>query len=131
MQSQPIGLRKIFIDFFFFQANQWDCTKSLSFFNRFASSEECFRTFLAKFVACQFSHAGFRPGARGYLEWVVNQRNPSGYWQVVTGGELGQIICLGLAFLKVLVASGRGHVISDIFFRLESSRSSPVFAEQS
>ena len=39
-----IGLRKIFMDYFFFQADQWDCTKSLSIFNRFASSEQRFRT---------------------------------------------------------------------------------------
>ena len=60
LQSQPIGLRKILIDYFFFQANQWDCTKSLSIFNGIASSEERFKTFLAKFVACQFFHSGFR-----------------------------------------------------------------------
>ena len=41
--SQPMGFYKIFIEF-----------------NRFASSEERFVTFLAKFVACQFSHLGFR-----------------------------------------------------------------------
>ena len=40
LQSEPIGLRKIFIDYFFFQVDQWDCTKPLSIFNRFASSEE-------------------------------------------------------------------------------------------
>ena len=27
LQSQPIGLRKIFIDYFSFQVDQWDCTK--------------------------------------------------------------------------------------------------------
>ena len=32
LQSPPIGLRKIFIDYFFFQADQRDCTKSLSTF---------------------------------------------------------------------------------------------------
>ena len=54
LQRQPIGLHKIFIDYFFFQADQWDCTKSLLIFNQFASSEECVRTFLAKlFVTCQ------------------------------------------------------------------------------
>ena len=53
LQSQPIGLHKIFIDYFFFQADQWDCTKSLLIFNRFATSEERFRMFLAKFVTCQ------------------------------------------------------------------------------
>ena len=30
LQSPPTGLRKIFIDYFCFQADQWDCTKSLS-----------------------------------------------------------------------------------------------------
>ena len=40
LQSQPIGLPKIFIDYLFFQANQSDCTNSVSIFNRFASSEE-------------------------------------------------------------------------------------------
>ena len=40
LQSQPIGLRKIFIDYLFSEANQSDCTKSVSIFNRFASSEE-------------------------------------------------------------------------------------------
>ena len=42
LQSQPIGLRKIFIDYFFFQVDQWDCTKPLSIFDRLASSEERF-----------------------------------------------------------------------------------------
>ena len=45
LQSQPIGLRKIFIDYFFFQVDQSDCTKPLSIFDRLASSEERFRTF--------------------------------------------------------------------------------------
>ena len=40
LQSQPIGLRNIFIDYLFFQADQSDCTKSVSIFNQFASSEE-------------------------------------------------------------------------------------------
>ena len=40
LQSQPIGLRKVFIDYLFFQADQSYCTKSVSTFNRFASSEE-------------------------------------------------------------------------------------------
>ena len=40
LQSQPIGLRKIFIDYLFFQTDQSDCTKSVSISNRFASSEE-------------------------------------------------------------------------------------------
>ena len=39
LQSQPIGLPKIFIDYLFFQADQSDCTKSVSILNRFASSE--------------------------------------------------------------------------------------------
>ena len=67
------------------------------------------------------------------LGWLDNLGNPLGYWQVVTGGDLGQIIsfylgffpfmirfCLGLAFLKVL-ASGWGDVISF------SNRSSPIY----
>ena len=29
LQSWPIGLRKIFIDYFFFQADQWDYTECL------------------------------------------------------------------------------------------------------
>ena len=37
-QSPPIGLRTISIDYFF-QADQWVCSKSLSIFNHFASSE--------------------------------------------------------------------------------------------
>ena len=45
LQSQRIWLRKIFIDYFFFQVEQWDCTKPLSIFDRLASSEERFRTF--------------------------------------------------------------------------------------
>ena len=32
LQSQPIGLPKIFIDYLFFQADQSDCTKSVSIF---------------------------------------------------------------------------------------------------
>ena len=40
LHSQPIGLRKIFIDYLFLQANQSDCSKSVSISNRFASSEE-------------------------------------------------------------------------------------------
>ena len=43
--SPYIGLRKIFIDYFFFQVDQWDCTKPLSIFDRLASSEELFRKF--------------------------------------------------------------------------------------
>ena len=30
LPSKPIGLRKILIAYFFFPADQWDCTKSLS-----------------------------------------------------------------------------------------------------
>ena len=66
---------KIFIDYLFFQADQSDCTKSVSIFNRFASSEERLRL--------SFPTRG--------LGWLVNQRNPSGYWQV-TKGDLSQII---------------------------------------
>ena len=40
LQSQPIGLPKIFIDYLFLQADQSDCTKSVSIFNRYAFSEE-------------------------------------------------------------------------------------------
>ena len=80
LQSQPIGFPKIFIDYLFFQADQSDCTKSVSIFNRFASSEERWN----QNVPCQIC----RP--RG-LGWLVNQRNPSGYWQV-TKGDLSQII---------------------------------------
>ena len=39
LQSQPIGLRKTFIDYLFFQVDQWDCTKPLSICDRFASSD--------------------------------------------------------------------------------------------
>ena len=37
LQSHPIGLRKIFIDYLFFQADQSDCTKSVSIFNYYLS----------------------------------------------------------------------------------------------
>ena len=40
LQSHPIGLRKIFIDYIFLQADQSDCTKSVSIFNRFAYNFE-------------------------------------------------------------------------------------------
>ena len=46
LQSQPIGWPKIFIDYFFFQVDQWDCTKFLPICDRFASSEERFRSFI-------------------------------------------------------------------------------------
>ena len=62
LQSWPIGLRKIFIDYFFFQADQWDYTECLSIFNRFASSEESFRTFFGKCVA--FRH-------RWIFKWLI------------------------------------------------------------
>ena len=39
LQSQPIGLPKIFSDYFFFQVDQWDCTKPLSICDRFACSD--------------------------------------------------------------------------------------------
>ena len=64
-QSPPIGLQKIFIDYFFFQADQWDCTKSSSIFNRFASSEQPEH---AKFVASQFPTRS--------LGWLVNYGRP-------------------------------------------------------
>ena len=105
LQSQPIGLRKIFIDYFFFQDDQWDCTKSLSIFNRFASSEERFRTSLPNLSFVSFPTRG--------LGWFVNQQNPSEYWQV-KGGDLGQIL------------------VGGTWFQIDfSSRSSPVFAEHS
>ena len=56
LQSQPIGLPKIFIDYFFFQADQWDCTKSVSIFKKNVE----IRTFFAKFVALEFFHSWFR-----------------------------------------------------------------------
>ena len=37
LQSLPIGLRKIFIDFFCWQADEQDCKNCLSIFDRFAS----------------------------------------------------------------------------------------------
>ena len=80
LRSQPIGLPKIFIDYLFFQADQSDCTKSVSIFNRFASSEE---HSLPNLSPLSFPTRG--------LGWLVNQRNPSGYWQV-TKGDLSQII---------------------------------------
>ena len=57
LQSQPIGLRKIFIDYLFFQADQSDCTKSVSIFNRFASSEERWN----QNVSCQICRAWVFP----------------------------------------------------------------------
>ena len=89
LQSQPIGLRKIFIDYFFFQVDQWDCTKSLSIFNRFAFSEERFRTSLPNLSFVSFPTRG--------LGWFVNHQNPLGYWQV-KGGDLGQIISFYFRF---------------------------------
>ena len=68
LQTQPIGLRIIFIDYLFFQADQSDCTKSVS-----------------NLSPLSFSTCG--------LGWLVNQRNPSGYWQV-TKGDLSQIMIL-------------------------------------
>ena len=76
LQSQPTGFRKIFNDYFFFQGDQWDCTKSLSIFNRFASSEERLRTSLSNLSFVSFPTRG--------LGWFVNQdglltsiKNPS------------------------------------------------------
>ena len=57
LQSQPIGLRKIFIDYLFFKADQSDCTKSVSIFNRFASSEERWN----QNVPCQICRAWVFP----------------------------------------------------------------------
>ena len=57
LQSQPIGLPKVFIDCLFFQADQSDCTKSVSIFNRFASSEERWN----QNVPCQICRAWVFP----------------------------------------------------------------------
>ena len=57
LQSQPIELPKIFIDYLFFQADQSDCTKSVSIFNRFASSEERWN----QNVPCQICRAWVFP----------------------------------------------------------------------
>ena len=94
LQSQSTGLRKIFIDYFLFQADQWNCTKSLSIFNRFASSEERFRTFVANLSLVSFPNRG--------LGWLVNQRNPPGYWQV-TGGDLGLFISFSFGFFPSMI----------------------------
>ena len=64
-------------------------------------------------VPCQICHLSG-------LGWLVNQQNPSGYWQV-KGGNLGQIISFHFGFcpfmirfvkvqvfLKVLVVFGGG-----------------------
>ena len=83
LQSQPIGLPKIFIDYLFFQADQSGCTKSVSIFNRFASSEESRN----QNVPCQIC----RPWVFPLVVWLVNQRTPSRYWQV-TKGDLSQIV---------------------------------------
>ena len=80
LQSQPIGLSKIFIDYLFFKADQSDCTKSALIFNRFATSEE---RSLPNLSRLKFPTRG--------LGWLVHQRNPSGYWQM-TKGDLSQII---------------------------------------
>ena len=66
-----------------FKADQSDCTKSVSVFNRFASSEERWnQNSLPNLSPLNFSTRG--------LGWLVNQRNPSGYWQV-TKGDLSEI----------------------------------------
>ena len=83
LQSQPIGLPKIFIDYLFFQADQSDCTKSVSIFDRFASSG---RTLKSERSLPNLSPLSFPTRGLGCL---VNQRNPSGYWQV-TKGDLSQ-----------------------------------------
>ena len=67
LQSQPIGLPKIFIDYLFFQADQSDCTESVSIYNRFASSEE---RSLPNLSRLSFPTRG--------LGWLVNQWNPLG-----------------------------------------------------
>ena len=55
LQGQPVGLRKMFIDYSFFLANQWDCKNLYRFFIDLLPLK-----ILAKFVARQFSHSGFR-----------------------------------------------------------------------
>ena len=87
LQSPPTGLRKIFIDYFCFQADQWDCTKSSKFLIDLLPLNNVSER--AKIVACQF------PTRR-----LVNQRNPSGNWQV-TGSDLadrGQIMSFYFGF---------------------------------
>ena len=46
-------LRKIFIDYFFFQANQWKCTSAPSF-NQFSSSKERFLAWSSSLVSFIF-----------------------------------------------------------------------------
>ena len=86
LQSQPIGLPKIFIDYLFFQADQSDCTKSV--FSDFQSICFLWRTLKSERSLPNLSRLSFP--TRG-LGWLVNQRNPSRYWQV-TKGDLSQII---------------------------------------
>ena len=113
LQSQPIGLRKIFIDYLFFEADQSDCTKSVSLFNRFAERS-----------LPDFSRLSFPTRGLGWLVKQLNQRNPSGYWQV-TKGDLSQIITLlhdsflfRSSFFKFSSVWFRA-VISDRFFYSE------------
>ena len=76
LKGQPIGLRKILIDYFFLPADQWDCTNSLSIFNHLASSEERFRTFLAKFVTYRFPTRGLRWPAKSFGVLVSHGKRP-------------------------------------------------------
>ena len=83
------GLRKIFIDYLFFQADQSDCTKSVSISNRFASSEErCNQN-----VPCQICRASVFPLVVQDGGLLTNEilRDADRYWQV-TKGDLSQII---------------------------------------
>ena len=60
LQSQPIGLPKIFIDYLFFQTDQSDCT-NCTFLIDLLPGEQCDAFCLAaKFVALEFSHSCFR-----------------------------------------------------------------------
>ena len=69
LQSQPIGLPKTCIDYLFFQADQSDCTKFVSIFNRFASSEERWN----QNDPCQICRPWVFPLVG--LGWLVNLRD--------------------------------------------------------
>ena len=69
--SERFIVPKIFIHYLFFQADQSGCIKSVSIRS------------LPNLSPLRFATRG--------LGWLVEQRNPSGYWQV-TKGDLSQII---------------------------------------
>ena len=90
LQRQPIGLRKIFSRLSLLPSRPIRLYKNLYRFliDLLPLKNVEIGTFFAKFVALEFSHSWFRiPG----LGWLVNQRNPSGYWKV-TKGDLSQLI---------------------------------------